>query len=335
MPKKNKYDDAPKPLRDFLFYMLTIRGRSPRTVDAYHVDLRTFMRFIKTKDAGVGDEETSILDVDLRALGDVTLSDVYDFLNYTMTHRENSAKTRARKVSSLRVFFNYLTVKERLLDDNPVKHLEVPAIKRSLPKHLSLEECLELMSAVKSKHPLRDYCILTLFLNCGMRLSELVGINLSDIKGNSVRILGKGNKERIIYLNNACLASLEQHGPERSRISGAANTNALFLSAQGRRITPRRVEQIVSQCLKTAGLGGQGYSPHKLRHTAATLLYQHGQVDIRVLKEILGHANLATTELYTHVSNNQIENAAHRNPLADVEMKKKSKLAARKIAGEQ
>ena len=320
---ENKFADAPRPLRDFLNYMLIIRGRSPRTVEAYYIDLRTFMRYIKTGNAGVGDDDVPIDDMGLDELGKVTLSDVYDFLNYTMTARENSAKTRARKVSSLRVFFNYLTVKERLLPDNPIKNLEVPAFKKSLPKHLTLEESLELMSAVDSKYPLRDFCILTLFLNCGMRLSELVGINLSDLRQGTVRILGKGNKERIIYLNEACISAIEQYHPERSKIRRAASEKALFLSSQGKRITPRRVEQIVSHCLKAAGLGGQGYSPHKLRHTAATLLYQHGQVDIRVLKEILGHANLATTELYTHVSNAQIESAAHKSPLARVKMSRK------------
>lgn len=253
----------------------------------------------------------------------VTLADVYAFLNYTMTQRENSAKTRARKVSSLRSFFHYLTVKEHLLEENPVKNLELPSIKKSLPKHLTLEESLELMAHVDSRYPRRDYCILTLLLNCGMRLSELVGINLPDIRDNSVKLLGKGNKERIVYLNDACLFALEEYYPERSAMPKSASEAALFLSARGTRLSPRRVEQIVAECLKAAGLDGRGYSPHKLRHTAATLMYQHGQVDIRVLKEILGHSNLATTELYTHVSNSQIEHAASKSPLADVKMRQR------------
>lgn len=316
-----KYSDAPKVLRDFLFYMLTIRGRSPRTVDAYYIDLRTFLRYMKTRALpSPPDQEVSIADIDLDLLRGITLSDVYDFLNYTLTERDNSAKTRARKVSSLRSFFKYLTVKEHLLEENPVKNLELPSIKRSLPKHLTLEESLELVSSVDSKYPRRDYCILTLLLNCGMRLSELCGINLADIRTNSVKLLGKGNKERIVYLNDACLFALEQYMPERAAMPGASGEKALFLSARGTRLGPRRVEQIVAECLKAAGLEDKGYSPHKLRHTAATLMYQHGQVDIRVLKEILGHANLSTTELYTHVSNTQIENAASKNPLAGVKV---------------
>ena len=328
---ENKFHGAPKPLRDFLFYMLAIRGRSPRTVDAYYTDLRTFLRFLKMKrQAGGADADISkvcIADMDIAILKEVGLSEVYDFLNYTMTKRENGAKARARKVSSLRTFFNYLTVKERLLEDNPLKHLELPSVKKSLPKHLTLEESIELMAAVNTKFPRRDYCILTLFLNCGMRLSELVGINLADIRlgEGTIKILGKGNKERMAYLNEACVFAIEQHFREREGIQGSDKEKALFLSSQGRRISPRRVEQIVADCLRAAGLEGQGYSPHKLRHTAATLLYQHGQVDIRVLKEILGHANLATTELYTHVSNKQIESAAHKSPLSAIKMKKKGR----------
>jgi integrase/recombinase XerC len=320
-----KYADAPSYLRDFLFYMLTIRGRSPRTVDAYYVDLRTFLRYLKYRNQPLPAEEAiTIADVDIEVLKKLTLSDVYEYLNYTLTQRENSAKTRARKVSSLRSFFKYLTVKAHLLEENPVKHLELPAVKKSLPKHLTLEESLELLSSVSSRYPRRDYCILTLLLNCGMRLSELCGINLEHIRDNSVRILGKGNKERIVYLNEACLFALKQYYPERASMARASIEKALFLSSRGTRLSPRRVEQIVDECLRAAGLGDRGYSPHKLRHTAATLMYQHGQVDIRVLKEILGHANLATTELYTHVSNTQIERAASKSPLAQVKVRKTS-----------
>ena len=325
---QTSFPDAPEPLRAFLFYMLTIRGRSPRTVEAYYTDLRTFLRYLKAKNtadsADADIDSICIADIDIAALKAVNLSLVYDFLNYTMTERKNSAKARARKVSSLRSFFNYLTVKERLLEDNPLKHLELPSVKKALPKHLTLEESIELMAAVNTRFPRRDYCILTLFLNCGMRLSELVGINISDIRlgEGTIKILGKGNKERMAYLNDACTFAIEQHLQERAGIQGAEKETALFLSSHGRRISPRRVEQIVADCLRAAGLDGQGYSPHKLRHTAATLLYQHGQVDIRVLKEILGHANLSTTELYTHVSNKQIESAAHKSPLSSVKMKK-------------
>lgn len=328
----SKYDDCPKELKQFLLYMQTIKGRSVRTVDAYYIDLRTFFRFIKAYKSNLlhtrAQEDLSgipIDDMDANWIRSITLTDVYEFLNYTLEDRGNTAKTRSRKVSSIRSFFKYLTTKTNLLQENPVKDLEVPSLKKSIPKYLTLEESLELMNSVNTKFSERDYCIITLFLNCGMRLSELVGIELTDIRDNTLKLLGKGNKERIIYLNGSCLHAIEQYLPVRPSPKTKADRNALFLSSRGTRLSPRRIEQIVAECLKLAGLGGKGYSPHKLRHTAATLMYQHGEVDIRVLKEILGHVNLATTEIYTHVSSRQIESAANLSPLSKVKVKKDKK----------
>ncbi|MDL2247721.1 tyrosine recombinase XerC [Bacteroides sp. OttesenSCG-928-J23] len=327
-PNAARFEDAPPVLRDFLFYMLTIRGRSPKTVDAYYIDLRTFLRYIRSiKDSNhlhTQFDEIPISDITIDLIRKVNLSDVYEFLNFTLSERGNNAKTRSRKVSSLRSFFKYLTTKAGLLEENIVKDLEMPSAKKSVPKYLTLEESMELMAHVDTGSSQRDYCMITLFLNCGMRLSELVGINLPDIRGNTLKLLGKGNKERIVYLNEACIYAIEQYLQVRPQPKGP-DRNALFLSGRGQRLSPRRVQQIVGDCLKAAGLDGKGYSPHKLRHTAATLMYQHGNVDIRVLKEILGHANLATTEIYTHVSNKQIESAANRSPLSQVKMRKTGK----------
>jgi site-specific recombinase XerD len=327
MPVK-PYEDAPAFLKDFLFYMLTIRGRSQRTVDAYYIDLRTFLRYIDFVKSNLpldtDMQDISIEHMTLDTVRMITLSDVYSFLTYTMSERSNNAKTRSRKVSSIRSFFKYMTVKAGLMEENPVKDLELPSGKKAMPKYLTLEESLVLMEHVATSDPERDYCIITLFLNCGMRLSELVGINMGDVRGNTVRLLGKGNKERIVYLNDSCLHAIRQYVDKdgRPEPKTAADRDALFLSGHGRRMSPRRIQQIVAECLRAAGLSGKGYSPHKLRHTAATLMYQHGHVDIRVLKEILGHANLATTEIYTHVSNTQIENASNKSPLAQVKMEK-------------
>ena len=326
------YADAPQYLQDFLFYMLTIKGRSKRTVDAYYIDLRTFLRYIKctvilqaNPDDADSFVQVSIQDIGIHTLDQLTLSDIYGFLNYAASDRENNAKTRSRKVSALRSFFNYLTVKAGLLKNNPVENLEVPSVKKSLPRYLTLEESLELLTHIDpaSNSYERDYCIVTLFLNCGMRLSELVGINLYDIREDTIKLLGKGNKERIIYLNEACKRALEAYLAVRKPPQSAKYKDALFLSSRGTRISPRRVEQIIEHCLQKAGLGGQGYSPHKLRHTAATLMYQHGDVDIRVLKEILGHVSLSTTEIYTHVSDRQMENAANSSPLSKASPKKR------------
>lgn len=316
--------NCPKLLRNFLFYMETIRGRSVKTVEAYYTDLHTFFCFMKTYkgfcDSNLSTKDMDISDIDLEFIKSITLSDVYEYLNYTMSERENNAKTRARKVSSLRSFYKYLTTKANVLEENPIQELEIPALKKSLPKYLSLEQSLELLSHVDSSSPKRDYCMITLFLNCGIRLSELVGLNLSSVHfaAKTMTVLGKGNKERLLYLNNACIRSLEEYLKERSQIKSIKDKNALFLSSRGTRITARRVQQIIQRSLEQAGLAGQGFSTHKLRHTAATLLYQQGGVDIRVLQQMLGHVNLGTTEIYTHTSSQQLKEAAESSPLKDV-----------------
>ena len=317
------YADCPQILRDYLFYLLTIKGRSARTVDAYYIDIRTFFRFLVLhKSLGYADlpsEKLPIHIVTLDVLKTVTLSDAYEYLHYISTERSNSAKTRSRKVSSLKSFFHYLCDKVHLLPQNPMAELEVPSVKKSLPKYLTLEQCLSLLKNVNGEYKERDYCIITLFLNCGMRLSELCGMNMTDIRENTVRILGKGNKERIVYLNKACQNALDTYIKYRnSHPIAPQDRNALFLNRNGHRLGTRRVEQIVDDQLKKAGLDQYGFSVHKLRHTAATMMYQYGNVDIRVLQEILGHANLGTTQIYTHISNDQMEQAVQSTPLSDL-----------------
>ena len=323
MASASQYNDCPAVLRDFLFYMQTIKGRSERTINGYYIDLRTFLRYINRLKGFVPDsvpfEEISISNITIDIIRQITLSDVYEFLHYVSSERNNSPVTRSRKVSSIKSFFGYLTTKVKLLDHNPVAELEVPSVKKSLPKFLTLEQCLELLKSIDGDFKERDFCIVTLFLNCGMRLSELVGINLSDIRENTVRLLGKGNKERIVYLNDACQNALQQYLIYRnSHTVSPAYKNALFLTRRGTRIGARRVEQIIDENLKKAGLDQFGFSTHKLRHTAATVMYQYGGVDIRVLQEILGHANLGTTEIYTHLSSQQLEQAASSTPLSKI-----------------
>lgn len=243
-------------------------------------------------------------------------------MNFLSSERGNGSATRSRKVSSLRSFFKFLTNKTGKLKVNPVEELETPKLKKSLPKYLTLEQSMELLSKVEGKTKERDYCILVLFLNCGMRLSELVGLNLYDIHltGPTVKITGKGNKERIVYLNDACLDAINKYLKVRPK-EGLIDKNALFISGQRKRISPKTVQYLVKKYLAEINLGGPGYSAHKLRHTAATLMYQHGHVDIRVLKDILGHENLGTTEIYTHISSDQMANAANANPLSQVKQR--------------
>ena len=320
------YMDCPNILKDYLLYLETVKGRSPKTVNGYYIDLKTFFRFIKKHfnliPPDVQFADVSIDDIDLDLVKKISLSDVYFFLTYVNRERSNSAITRSRKVSSIRGFFKYLSVNKNLLTENPVKNLEIPGTKKSLPKYLTLEQTIKLLESIDSSFKSRDFCIITLFLNCGMRLSELVGINLSDIRENTLKLLGKGNKERIVYLNDACLTSLADYMQDRILLKIITDKNALFLTRHGKRIGNRSVEKIVAKCLKQAGLDNMGISPHKLRHTAATIMYQHGDVDIRVLKEMLGHVSVGTTEIYTHVSSSQLEQAAKSTPLSAIKPSK-------------
>lgn len=324
----NDYSDCSPVLREFLFYMLTIKGRSALTVDNYYMDLRTFFRFVKQYKGKVSKEvpfqEIDISDVDIDLIATISLSDVYEFLNFLSRERHNSARTRSRKVCAIRMFFKYLTHNVKLLENNPVEYLELPSTPKSLPKHLSLEQSFDLLSSFDKESPFyaRDYCIVTLFLNCGMRLSELTGLNLNSVSGNTLQVVGKGNKERQLYLNEACVRALDDYLEARSKMNPIVDREALFLNHHGRRLGQRWVQKIVTNLLDKAGLSGMGLSVHKLRHTAATLMYQYGEVDIRVLQEILGHSNLNTTQIYTHVASKQKESAIESNPLSKFKNKK-------------
>ena len=321
-------NSCPAFLRDFLTYNETIKGKSSRSVEGYYIDLRTFFRYLLlVRDIAPKDVEFNKIDInaaDIELVRSVTISDLYAFMVYCKEELNNNTATRARKTSTLRIFFKYMSVQTHQIPTNPAELLESPKVKQSLPKHLTLENSLELLNSVDGVNERRDYCILTLFLNCGLRLSELCGLNLSDISGDGIMtVTGKGNKERAVYLNDSCKAAIKAYLAVRPN-EGIVITdrNALFISRNHRRISPKTVQHIVKTYLKKAGLDGMGFSTHKLRHTAATLMYQHGNVDIRVLKDILGHANLGTTQIYTHVSDAQIKRAVDANPLSNVKDKK-------------
>ena len=330
----NYRDDSPQILCDFLSYHETIKAHSLKTVDEYYLDLRNFFRYMKrSRDNSLRDlplDEISIVDIDIVFVRTITLTDVYGYLSYLARDRAQqhnssrteyglSATTRARKIATLRSFFNYLTTKVNLLDQNPIKDLDTPKTKKSLPKYLTLDESIELLENVDGANSERDYCIITLFLNCGLRISELIGLNLGDIQGDSLRILGKGNKTRIVYLNDACKAALEQYLAIRRPITGK-DAQAVFLSSRNQRISRSNVHALVKKHISHAGLDSSEYSSHKLRHTAATLMLQNG-VDVKAVQEVLGHEHLNTTEIYTHIDNESLRVAAKANPLGRIEKK--------------
>lgn len=313
-------NELPIILKDFLNYMETIKGKSKNTIKEYFYDLRLFFRYLKVY-RDLTDESNfnkiDISDITIDHIKDVTLSDLYSYMSFLSRERDNSASSRARKVASIRSFFNYVTNKAKLLDYNPASELESPKILKRLPKYLNVEESKKLLSSIDGENRERDYAIITLFLNCGLRLSELVGINLNNIKNDSLTVVGKGGKERTVYLNNACIRAIEAYKRVRP-VEGVKDRNALFLSQRKQRISNKTVQHIVKKYIKNAGLDPERYSTHKLRHTAATLMYKHGNVDIRALQEILGHESISTTEIYTHVDSQQLRNAADSNPLAEI-----------------
>ena len=328
--KSAEYKTFPLILREYAEYTVVIKGNSEKTVCEYLLDLRTFFRFMLTKwkDLELSADEfenlsiSEICEADVRR---VTQKNIIEYLMYAGRERENSATTRMRKLSALRSFFKYAHIKEHIIDTNPTADVDAPKKSLTLPKYLTVEEAVKLIETVRddkeSKTRVRDYAIIVLFLNTGMRLSELVGLNLEslDPEITKVKVLGKGAKERVIYLNKAARAALidylrQRLDPKHVRTS----SNAVFLSGRENRISNKTVQWMVQKYLKMAGLGAKGLSVHKLRHTAATLMYQSGRVDIRVLKDILGHEQLNTTQIYTHVVDRNLEDAVENNPLSDV-----------------
>ena len=313
-------ENNPEFLNEYLMHIKIAKLLSERTVQEYYFDIRMFLKYIYSyyhEDSSDDMLDADISNFNTADLEKITITDIYNFIFYVSDERNNKERARYRKAAALRSFFKYLYSTARLIRKNPIADLEIPSPKKSMPKFLTLEESQRLLSSSTDSESVRDYCILTLFLNCGIRLSELIGINISDIDftENKMRVLGKGNKERMIYLNKACLNALNEYIPIRSQQVGT-DEKALFISKQKKRISKRRVQQIVENALKAAGLSGKGITTHKLRHTAATLMYQYGDVDILTLKEVLGHSSISTTEIYTHLSNDIVRDAFESNPLA-------------------
>lgn len=323
------YSDCPQVLREFLSYHETIKGQSQRTISEYYLDLRMFLRFMRLiKDEmpyNTPLDSISIQDLDIEFIKIITITDIFDFLSYLANDRQSElsvdpgigAAARARKLSAIKSFYKYLTVRTKLLTVNPVKDVEFPKIRKSLPKYLTLEESRRLLSSVRGVNEKRDYAILMLFLNCGIRRSELVGLNLSDVYEDRIRVSGKGNKERIVYFGTACKAAIDAYLPERNK-KVLSDNRALFGSRDNNRISVTAVHRLVKKHILAARLDPSQYSAHKLRHTAATLMISNG-VDIKTVQEVLGHEHLNTTEIYTHIENTELKIAAEANPISRLE----------------
>ena len=338
--KNEEYKTFPLFLQDYASYHVAIKGNSDKTVAEYLLDLRTFFRFFKMRDLELDVsadefENISIKDLTIDDVKRISTQNIIDYLMYANIERQNSPTTRMRKLSAIKSFYRYAYSKKHLIDFNPAQDVDAPQKNRSLPKYLSLSEAVSLLEAIKadteSKTTIRDYAIVAMFLNTGMRLSELVGLNLQsfDSELKTVRVIGKGKKERVIYLNDAARDATRDY--IRLRLDPnyiSTSSNALFLSRRQDRISPKTVQWMVNKYLSLAGLGSKGLSVHKLRHTAATLMYQTGKVDIRVLKDILGHEQLNTTQIYTHVVDRNIEEAMEKNPLSEIKIKRKTSYAA-------
>ena len=319
-------ENNPDFLNSFLDYSITILNKSPNSIKEYNYDLAMFLKYImihfkETNERNLKNVDISKFSVPL--LKKITLNDIHAFASYLAVDLRAKPATRARKISSIRIFFKYLTAKAHILSENPAQDLETPKLGKRMPKYLTLDESRKLLDVAgneDNRNHERDYAITTLFLNCGMRLSELIGINIPDIEFDECRmtVIGKGNKERTIYLNKACMRAISEYLDvrPRERIKPSAQ-KALFLSERRERISRRTVQLIIEKELKASGLDTQKYSVHKLRHTAATLMYQYGNVDIRALQELLGHESISTTEIYTHVSNDQVRSAVENNPLSN------------------
>lgn len=328
-----KYPDCPQILKDFLAYHETIKGQSQKTISEYYLDLRMFFRFMKLmrNDMPIHTrlDDISIRDVTLDFIREITTSDIFDFLSYLANDRTTnpdapapeygiSPSARARKLSALKSFYKYLTVRTKQLSENPVADLEYPKLRKSLPRYLTLEQSAALLQAVSGPNEKRDYAIIMLFLNCGIRRSELVGLNLTDVYEDRIRVVGKGNKERIVYFGTPCRKALDAYLCERNK-KVLSDNRALFGSRDNNRISVTAVHRLIKKYLLMAGLDATQFSAHKLRHTAATMMLSGG-VDVKTVQEVLGHENLNTTQIYTHIENTELKIAAQANPLSRIDL---------------
>ena len=309
----------PKLLRDFLIYLTTITGKSDRTRQEYEYDLTLFFRFLIAAQDEIEMDAVDLSVITIEWIKEITLEDIYMFMEYCEKVRENKATSRSRKVASIRAFFKYLKNKRNLLTYDPAEQLEKPKIGKRSPIYLTIDEAKNLVQATKQQqYSVRDYAIVVLFLNLGIRVSELCALNLSSIKERYLYIVGKGNKERVLYINDACLEAIQHYLSSRKPYKGEGE-EPLFTSQKGTRFTRQSIARIIKVINSNSISEKSLLTPHKLRHTSATMMYQSG-ADIRSLQHILGHTNISTTQIYTHIEDKQVQDVLTNNPFNNIIM---------------
>ena len=321
------FDDCPVILDDYLNYLLTIKGRSNLTVKEYYYDLKRFLKFIIMRKKLFGYNlnsdinEVSILSINKRDILDIDITDLHAYISYCDSYYNDSTKTKARKISAIKSWFKYLHNTAELIDKNPSEKLELPKLQKRNPVYLTLSESEKVINAIKLEenefNRARDLCIILIFLTCGLRISELTGINIESIKDDKLNVIGKGNKERTVFLNENCLYAIKCYLKLRPI---TPDTTALFISSHKKRISNRSIQIRLKKYIQLAGLDPNIYTPHKLRHTAATLMYKYGDVDIRTIQSILGHTSVATTQIYTHLDDDDIKKGISKNPISKLKI---------------
>lgn len=318
---------APPVVQDFLSYLVGIKNQSRNTAYEYSIDLRAFFEFYLTRHKNAAKDDSrddAYLHMTIADVQNIDRIDIADYLYY-MSNKGLAPATRARKLASVRAYFDYMCYKTYRLEDNPCEMVESPAFKRKLPVFLTEEDCLELLEAIRhslDKNTARDYLIITLFMCCGLRIDELVGVNVGDIRpyqesgadGLQLVVTGKGSKQRTIYLPQLCIEAYHNYADKRPEPKDRRE-KALFISQKGQRLSHRAIERMVKKYFVKANLDATRLSPHKLRHTAATNML-NANTDIRVIQQALGHETLQTTQIYAHVSNASLREAFLNNSLA-------------------
>lgn len=319
-------------LIDYLNYLKSIKGLSKSTIKEYTYDLEAFIEFQLIRKLYNNDRQDYMDNFNPSKINEyanenffenLNIQDFYAFLSYLDNHKNDTATTRSRKISAIKSFYKYMYSEIEIIDNNVADKLTNPKISQRQPIYLTLNETEILLATISKEQNeflrARDMAIVFTFLTTGMRLSELVSIDLSDVNKDNFKIIGKGNKERTVYLTSNCQELINIYIIKRSEYLKDDSINALFVSTRKKRISNRTVQATIDKYLEKAGFDTKIYSTHKLRHTAATLMYKYGNVDIRALKDILGHASVSTTQIYTHLDDDDLKDAVNKNPLSGLE----------------